>query len=157
MSLTQDTTNDRIYHVWDGMQGIYFKMLGVVRILFWFSWVRDLNPGTLSCSKVVPHSTTVLLMFNVYTVLHIFYYRAVQKSGEMVVRKLDPSQFIRLASETAPKINVNPNVSKILCGLWFSSILSGSWRFGRFSIRILKRKKRSDPIPGWTSRFKIPL
>ena len=38
--------------------------------------------------------------------------RAVQKSGEMVVRKLDPRQFIRLASETAPKINVNTNVSE---------------------------------------------
>jgi hypothetical protein len=38
-------------------------------------------------------------------------FRSVQKSGEMVVRKLDPRQFIRLASETAPKINVNTNVS----------------------------------------------
>ena len=38
-------------------------------------------------------------------------FRAVQKSGEMVVRKLDSRQFIRLASETAPKINVNTNVS----------------------------------------------
>ena len=38
-------------------------------------------------------------------------FRAVQKSGEMVVRKLDPRQFIRLASEAAPKINVNTNVS----------------------------------------------
>ena len=38
-------------------------------------------------------------------------FRAVQKSGEMVVRKLDPRQFIRLASETANKINVNTNVS----------------------------------------------
>ena len=28
-----------------------------------------------------------------------------------VVRKLDPRQFIRLASEAAPKINVNTNVS----------------------------------------------
>merc|ERR1719192_2545162 len=36
-------------------------------------------------------------------------FRAVQKSGEMVVRKLDPRQFIRLASEAAPKINVNTN------------------------------------------------
>lgn len=40
-------------------------------------------------------------------------FRAVQKSGEMVVRKLDPRQFIRLASDTAPKINVNTNVSLI--------------------------------------------
>ena len=38
-------------------------------------------------------------------------FRAVQKSGEMVVRTLDPRQFIRLASETAPKINIDTNVS----------------------------------------------
>ncbi len=37
-------------------------------------------------------------------------FRAVQKSGEMVVRTLDPRQFIRLASETAPKINIDTNV-----------------------------------------------
>ncbi|CAB4069131.1 SYDE [Lepeophtheirus salmonis] len=36
-------------------------------------------------------------------------FRAVQKSGEMVVRTLDPRQFIRLASETAPKINIDTN------------------------------------------------
>ena len=35
----------------------------------------------------------------------------VQKSGEMVVRTLDPRQFIRLASETVPKINIDSNVS----------------------------------------------
>ena len=40
-------------------------------------------------------------------------FRAVQKSGEMVVRTLDPRQFIRLASETAPKINIDTNVSFI--------------------------------------------
>ena len=38
-------------------------------------------------------------------------FKAVQKSGEMVVRKLEASQFIRLASETAANINVNTNVS----------------------------------------------
>ena len=38
-------------------------------------------------------------------------FRTVQKSGEMVVRRLDSRQFIRLASETANKINVNTNVS----------------------------------------------
>ena len=38
-------------------------------------------------------------------------FRAVQKSGEMVVRTLDPRQFIRLASETAQKINIDTNVS----------------------------------------------
>lgn len=38
-------------------------------------------------------------------------FRAVQKSGEMVVRTLDPRQFIRLASEAAPKINIDTNVS----------------------------------------------
>ena len=37
-------------------------------------------------------------------------FRTVQKSGEMVVRRLDSRQFIRLASETANKINVNTNV-----------------------------------------------
>ncbi|TRY75245.1 hypothetical protein TCAL_01671 [Tigriopus californicus] len=36
-------------------------------------------------------------------------FRMVQKSGEMVVRTLDPRQFIRLASETAPKINIDTN------------------------------------------------
>ena len=36
----------------------------------------------------------------------------VQKSGEMVVRTLDPRQFIRLASETVPKINIDSNVSE---------------------------------------------
>ena len=41
-------------------------------------------------------------------------FRAVQKSGEMVVRTLDPRQFIRLASETAPKINIDTNVSLFL-------------------------------------------
>ena len=59
-------------------------------------------------------------------------FRAVQKSGEMVVRTLDPRQFIRLASETAPKINIdtnvsffrytfssNPNIHKSSCGLCF--------------------------------------
>ena len=30
----------------------------------------------------------------------------------MVVRTLDPRQFIRLASETVPKINIDSNVSK---------------------------------------------
>ena len=40
-------------------------------------------------------------------------FRIVQKSGEMVVRTLDPRQFIRLASETAPKINIDTNVSYI--------------------------------------------
>ena len=40
-------------------------------------------------------------------------FRMVQKSGEMVVRTLDPRQFIRLASETAPKINIDTNVSKV--------------------------------------------
>ena len=40
-------------------------------------------------------------------------FRAVQKSGEMVVRTLDPRQFIRLASETAPKINIDTNVSTL--------------------------------------------
>ena len=39
-------------------------------------------------------------------------FRVVQKSGEMVVRTLDPRQFIRLASETVPKINIDSNVSK---------------------------------------------
>ena len=38
-------------------------------------------------------------------------FRVVQKSGEMVVRTLDPRQFIRLASETVPKINIDSNVS----------------------------------------------
>ena len=38
-------------------------------------------------------------------------FRVVQKSGEMVVRTLDPRQFIRLASETAQKINIDTNVS----------------------------------------------
>ncbi len=40
-------------------------------------------------------------------------FRAVQRSGEMVVRQLDPRQFIRLASETAPKINIDTNVSAL--------------------------------------------
>ena len=39
-------------------------------------------------------------------------FRVVQKSGEMVVRTLDPRQFIRLASETVPKINIDSNVSE---------------------------------------------
>ena len=38
-------------------------------------------------------------------------FRVVQKSGEMVVRTLAPRQFIRLASETVPKINIDSNVS----------------------------------------------
>ena len=42
-------------------------------------------------------------------------FRTVQKSGEMVVRRLDSRQFIRLASETANKINVNTNVSSSSC------------------------------------------
>ena len=50
-------------------------------------------------------------------------FRAVQKSGEMVVRKLDPRQFIRLASETAPKINVNTNVSVRKFEVYFSFCL----------------------------------
>ena len=41
-------------------------------------------------------------------------FRVVQKSGEMVVRTLDPRQFIRLASETVPKINIDSNVSEII-------------------------------------------
>ena len=44
-------------------------------------------------------------------------FRAVQKSGEMVVRTLDPRQFIRLASETAPKINIDTNVSPFCVNL----------------------------------------
>jgi hypothetical protein len=39
-------------------------------------------------------------------------FRAFQKTGEMVVRSLDPRQFIRLASETAAKINIDTNVRK---------------------------------------------
>ncbi len=38
-------------------------------------------------------------------------FRTFQKTGEMVVRTLDPRQFIRLASETAAKINIDTNVS----------------------------------------------
>ena len=34
-----DTTNDSIFHVSDGMQGVYSKMLGVVRIL-----ISDVDP-----------------------------------------------------------------------------------------------------------------
>lgn len=34
----------------------------------------------------------------------------VQKSGEMNVRLLDPREFIWLANETAPKINIDTNV-----------------------------------------------
>ena len=45
-------------------------------------------------------------------------FRAVQKSGEMVVRTLDPRQFIRLASETAPKINIDTNVSQGVLHTW---------------------------------------
>ena len=51
-------------------------------------------------------------------------FRAVQKSGEMVVRTLDPRQFIRLASETAPKINIDTNVSPFFYNLWFLSAFS---------------------------------
>ena len=29
-----DTTNDTIFHLLDGMQGVYSKELGVIRILF---------------------------------------------------------------------------------------------------------------------------
>ena len=54
-------------------------------------------------------------------------FRAVQKSGEMVVRTLDPRQFIRLASETAPKINIDTNVSSfffkfIICASFFHPV-----------------------------------
>jgi hypothetical protein len=54
-------------------------------------------------------------------------FRAVQKSGEMVVRTLDPRQFIRLASETAPKINIDTNVSpsffkSIICARFFHPV-----------------------------------
>ena len=49
-------------------------------------------------------------------------FRAVQKSGEMVVRTLDPRQFIRLASETAQKINIDTNVSNPMFFLLFSVI-----------------------------------
>ena len=51
-------------------------------------------------------------------------FRAVQKSGEMVVRTLDPRQFIRLASETAPKINIDTNVSPFFLNLYFAHAFS---------------------------------
>ena len=49
-------------------------------------------------------------------------FRAVQKSGEMVVRTLDPRQFIRLASETVPKINIDTNVSRCLILLFHDHV-----------------------------------
>ena len=36
-----DTTNDSIFHMSGGMQGVYSKMLGGVRLLFLVSWVQD--------------------------------------------------------------------------------------------------------------------
>ena len=38
-------------------------------------------------------------------------FREFQKTGNMIVRTLDPRQFMRLANETAAKINIDTNVS----------------------------------------------
>ena len=54
-----DTTNDSIFHMSGGMQGVYSKMLGVVRILFLVSWVQELTL-TLSCGQVATHLPTAL-------------------------------------------------------------------------------------------------
>ena len=41
----------RYFHMSDGMQEVYSKMLDVVPILFLESWVRKFNPQTLSCGS----------------------------------------------------------------------------------------------------------
>ena len=40
VSQRKETINDNIFHMSDGLRGVYSKMLGVVRILFLVSWVQ---------------------------------------------------------------------------------------------------------------------
>ena len=60
-----DTTNDSIFHMSGGMQGVYSKMLGVVRILFLVSWVQELTL-TLSCGQVATHIILLLMLQNIH-------------------------------------------------------------------------------------------
>ena len=55
-----ETTNDNIFHISDGRQKVYSKMLSVVRVFFLFGSVRDYNPQTLSCCQVATHLTDAI-------------------------------------------------------------------------------------------------